>query len=223
LGYYHKSGFFASGSLSYLNNSQGSRVDLYTIGLGFEKDFTKKLNAGAWFEKYFYNSGSTNVQSEVRAMTGIYGSYNFGPIETGINMWYGFASQGDIALGGFVKHRFISKDEKWELTPKAELNAATQNYYNDYFQNRSVATRRRLPNGTIVNLPAVKLDDATKFRFLETNFSAEIKYTTGKFEFNFTPAYILPMNAAVISIGNKKITEKLDNSFTAELGVSFSF
>jgi hypothetical protein len=223
IGYYHKSGFFGTASVSYLTRPDSGRADLFTLGLGFEKDLTEKVNIGAWLEKYFYNDKSTNVQAEIKAMMGIYGSYDFGPVSLGASAAHSFATQGDWSTGLFLTHVFNSKDEKWEITPKAELNAATQNYYNSYFQNRRVGTRRRLPNGTLINVPAVNLEDATKFRFLENSYSTEIKYTTGKWEFSLSPAFIIPLNPAVIRIGNKKITEKIENSFTVELGIAFSF
>ncbi|MBL7726272.1 MAG: hypothetical protein JNM68_01230 [Dinghuibacter sp.] len=222
LGYYHKTGFFATASLSYLFRADSSRVDMYTLALGFDRNFTKKINAGAWLEKYFYNSSSTNIRAEIKASTGIYGSYDFGPLETGLNAWYSFAEENDAALGLFFKHGFQTKNEQWTITPQADLNAATQNFYTSYFQNRRLRPRR-LPNGTLLPPPTVNLDDATRFRFLSAELSTEIKFTRGKLEASLKPQYIIALNPAVIGIGNRKFTEELNNSFVLEIGVAYSF
>lgn len=221
-GYYHKSGVFAEASVSYLARKDSSRADLYTLGLGFDRDFTKKINAGAWLEKYFYNNSSTNIQSEIKAMAGVYGSYDFGPLETGLNAWYSFATDNDAALGVFIRHVFSTKNEQWEFTPQADINAATQNFYKSYFQNRRLRPRR-LPNGTLLPPPAIQLDEATKFRFLSAELSGEIKYTTGKWEATLKPQYNIALNPAVISIANRKITEEIKNVFTVEVMVAYSF
>jgi hypothetical protein len=221
LGYYDKSGFFVTGALSYLNTSGSRRIDLFTLGAGFEKEFTSKITAGAYAEKYFYNNSSYNVQAEIKAMLGLYGTYNFGPVELGGNVNLAAGKYSDWIAGAELKHTFYAAGEKLEITPAVSLNAASQIFYKSYYQNRPVIRRR---NGVVVPVqPVANLENATQFRLLDYELSTEIKYSTGRWEFTLTPTVFFPVNPAIITIGPKKITETLDNPVTMELEVGWRF
>ena len=64
--YYHKSGFYANGSFSYLTKSNESRIDLFLLTAGFEFS-VKKFDGDLSVTKYFFNEDSYNVISEVQA------------------------------------------------------------------------------------------------------------------------------------------------------------
>ena len=63
LGYYHKSGWYAEGSASYLVASGEGRIDLIMLGGGYQftkGDFSGNLSATA----YLFSEDSYNVKSE---------------------------------------------------------------------------------------------------------------------------------------------------------------
>ena len=64
--YYNKTGFYTTGSLSYLTKSNESRIDLFlgTVGYGIKSE---KFSGDISFTKYFFNTDSYNVISEVEA------------------------------------------------------------------------------------------------------------------------------------------------------------
>ena len=57
IGYYHKSGFYITGSLSYLPTSGESRIDLYTVETGYSFS-TKKTEGEFSVSKDFFSSQS---------------------------------------------------------------------------------------------------------------------------------------------------------------------
>ena len=224
LAYYHASGVYATASLSYLARSEKSRLDLFTVGLGFERSFTERITAGAWLEKYFYNVNSTNVQAEMKAMAGIYSEIDIGPVQFEPSFSYSFANKNDWIGGLNVSHTLFSKNKKLEITPRVSFNAATQNFYNSYFQNRRFGMVAKVPKGKKPPPQAiVDLQGAARFKFLEDILSAEIKYTTDRMEIYLLPSYIVPLNPASIKLGNKTIQEKLSNTFTFEMQFAFNF
>lgn len=224
LAYYHASGVYATASLSYLARAERSRLDLFTAGLGFERSFTERITAGAWVEKYFYNVNSTNVQAEMKAMSGIYTEFDIGPVQLEPSLSYSFANKNDWIGGVNVSHTLFSKNKKIEITPRVSFNAATQNFYNSYFQNRRFAMNAKVPKGKKPPPQAiVDLLGAANFKFLENILSTELKYTTDRVEIYLLPSFIVPLNPASIKLGNKTIQEKLSNTFTVELQFSFVF
>ena len=80
IGYYHKSGAFIEGSLSYLTRSTDARVDGGSLRAGYDfsvGNFTGEAAA----EKNFYNSNSTNVKSEIKASLSFMADYLAEPHE----------------------------------------------------------------------------------------------------------------------------------------------
>src|SRR5450432_1157187 len=89
LGYYDKSGFFIDGALSYLSRSGSGRIDLFTAEIGYDFDagnFDGEIAAS----KYFYNSQSTNVKSQISGSVVFTGSYDLTYIKPTINAGINF-------------------------------------------------------------------------------------------------------------------------------------
>ena len=78
IGYYDKSGFWVSGSLSYLANSTESRIDLYSLDIGYDFDIAENFSCSVYGDKSFYNDASQAINSAVKGSIGSIVSYDLG-------------------------------------------------------------------------------------------------------------------------------------------------
>ena len=218
LGYYDKSGFYISGALSYLSSSSNSRIDLFSLTTGYDFNLSDKVSSGIYASKDFYNNTSTAVRSETTGSLGGNISYDPGFISVngGINVL--FSSQTDVSLDGSVAHSFSLGEEgnEWNITPTVAVNLGTQNYYQDYFQNRG-----KKKNG---NSGTVQVQQ-NKFGILDYELSLPVSYDATKWGLYLTPTYAIPQNPISVTApgGNTFVSQKLENVFYAQFGVYIKF
>jgi hypothetical protein len=227
IGYYNKSGIFLSAATSYLSTEK--RIDAYVLGTGYmfaSKKWVGELVA----DKYFFNSQSYNVKSEVKADAGAELGYDTGPIEISLTSTLSFSSATDIAAGIGLDHAFSMIHDDMEITPTFFMNGGTQYYYDAYYRKRRYVKKRKgKPDPRIIT--AYTLDPG-KFRILDYEASLPIEYDISKFRFNFTPTAVFAVNPNTIvrtvqPIGGipvtKTFTEKISNSFFWSLEVGYKF
>lgn len=121
LSYYHKSGIYVSLSTAFLANAETSRIDVVTLESGYS--FSAGNYSGDFTaSKYFYNSQSTNVSAEIKAVLTYQNSYNFGFIRpTFTGSWsLGNTPDFDGSLG--LEHSFECVGDKLEFTPSFVAN-----------------------------------------------------------------------------------------------------
>jgi hypothetical protein len=227
--YYHKSGFYASSSLSYLNSASVSRVDLFDIDAGYM--FTvNKLSGDFYAEKDFYNSQSKNVKSETKGSVNGTLSYDFGFIKPVLQGGIEFNKANDYYAALGLGHSFFLADDNLEINPSFLVNASTQNSYNSYYAKRKFATKRN-QTGPATTIKAY-LQNPSDFKIMDYEFSLPLDYSVGKFIFDFTPTMAMAVNPNVVvttvtppsgmSVTKTK-TEKLSNVFFWSVGVTYSF
>jgi hypothetical protein len=229
IGYYNKSGFFIDGSLSYLPKSGSSRIDLVNIEAGYDFDignFDGEIAAN----KSFYNSSSTNVKSQVSGSVFFSGGYDFTYIKPMLMAGINFGTKPDYLLSFGLEHTFYAAKDKWQFSPAMMANGSTQNYYGSYFKKRKLGKRKNA--GVIYDVTA-SVDDAARFKMLDYQFSLPILYICHKFSFSCTPAYVIPVNPAIVTTqltpenGGNTITrvsaETISNSFYFSVGMSYKF
>ncbi len=228
IGYYHRSGFFIEGSFSYLVSTGNSRVDLSTIGAGYDfniGNFQGEIAA----EKFFYNSNSTNVKAEVLGDISAMALYDFGFMETFLQSGINFGNKNDYWLSWGIDHRFTLADEKLEITPSFVFNSTTRNLYASYFGNRRFRPKK---NGIQPPTVTATLQDASKLSLQNYEFSLPFSYTVKKFTLGITPYYSIPANPAVVTIKinpvigptqTRIITEKTENIFYFSLDAAIKF
>ncbi|HYM95256.1 MAG TPA: hypothetical protein VET23_14035 [Chitinophagaceae bacterium] len=139
LGYFHKSGLYIIGSLSWLPVAGQSRVDVVALEGGYDCSIKDKFYGGFFAGKYFYNSGSFAVNSSIGTGIGFYGDYDFGPLSLNTGLSADLESSTDYVSEGGLSHDFSAVKDKLEITPSAKFNAATQNYYNSYYTSGNAA------------------------------------------------------------------------------------
>ncbi len=228
LGYHDQSGFYIEGSISYLLRSGDSRVDLTSIGAGY--DFSVgNFNGGIAAEKYFYNGNSTNVRAEVKGDLSVTLGYDFGFIETSLQPGINFANKSDYWLGWGVDHHFSLADDKLDIGPSFLLNGSTRNFYNSYFGKRKYKHKNAGGPGPTIS---ASVQDASQFKVMDYEWSLPVSYTVKNLTFAFTTSYAIPVNPAVVTVvvipiagpaTTRTFTEKTDNTFYFSLEVTIKF
>ena len=218
IGYYDKSGFFVSGSLSYLAATGDSRIDLFTIETGYDFTISSQLSGGIYGSKYFYNTSSTSVTSQTKGSVGASLSYDPGFVTVSTGLDISFASKADVNVSAAVAHGFYfgEKGNEWGITPTISTNLGTQNSYQDYVKKRR---SKGSSNST------VQTNSTNSFGILDYELSLPITYDGNKWGLFLTPIYAIPQNPISVasSTGSGYTTEKLENTFYAQFGVYVKF
>jgi hypothetical protein len=232
ISYYHKSGLYATASVNYLKNATSSRIDLVTLEAGYMFS-TGQYNGQFTLSKYFYNSQSTSITSEITASAEYQNSYDAGFIRTTFTGTLNIGSKLDFAGLFGLEHTFYLLDERLDFTPTMAIAASTQNYYNDYYKKRRYNIQRiGKPAQTGVASISGTVLNASSFKILDYEPTMPVNYTIGKCTFNFTPTYSIPVNAATVAIHtirsnghvlDRTRDEKIENTFYFCTGVSFLF
>jgi hypothetical protein len=231
IAYYHKSGFYSSGSLSYLSSATESRVDLFTLTAGFtyeKKEFIAEINA----TKYFFSDKSSNVQSQISGYAGAYAGYNFKNIITLFtDASVTFSSKPDIFWGTEASHSFYADKDRLKISPSAYINFGTQNYYNEYYSYRTHSTGGNgggtngngQGSGSTQTTATVSVTESKKFQLLNYELSLPVAYWFGNFKLFATPVYAIPVNPSAITVNGFTTKETLSNTFYWQAGVEYSF
>lgn len=225
--YHNKSGFYASGSLSYLTRSEEARVDLFLITAGF--DFTaKKLEGDISVTKYFFNGDSYNVISEVDADITVLLKYDFDFVNLGLgtSVYFNSDSGSDFFLGPEISHNFISKDEKFQIAPTAGIYLGSQNFYEQYYINNRFGNGRGQGHGSGNNTQTqtnIEIQEGKQFDLMAIEFGLPMWYSYNSLTVSFLPAYVLPQNPATLTVDGVVFEEDLENTFYWMIGVGYRF
>lgn len=208
-GYHLRNGLYAKGTAA-LNNTQGNRLDLFTVEAGYDHTFGA-IDAGAYVDKYFFNKGSRNARANIRASAGAYAQYTetwLQPqmaVDVNINK-----TTADYILNLQVEHDFALRRNTLHIIPVAAANLGTQHFYDDYFMSRLGEQNKKVKKA---------IADAGKFRPLDIEMSVKGSWRMRKWLFTATPTYAFPLNPAVVTLPNITVTEKLNPSFYVEFDI----
>ena len=229
--YNHKSGLYASASLSYLANNN-SRIDVSNIELGYSSDTIGKFSGSVFLNKSFYNSNSKNVQSDVNLTTGLSIVFDAKYVNLTAAASLIIGSGNDFALTLSADHTFyLHDDAKYSLS----ITPTVATYFGGtgFYQTGKVKKRNNnLPPGTTYTITSPQ-----KFQLLSYEFTVPIYFDKDKWGLFFTPTYAIAVNPVITSYkftlrnGNPlpgpnatgTIAEQLSNSFFAEFGVYYKF
>lgn len=234
IGYYSKSGFHLSGSLSYMPNDGANRIDVGTIEAGYDFNIGSHLFAGIYADQFFYNTGSFVVNAEIHTSLGMYAGYDLGFVTLNGGAGFSFSKQSDLVTEGGISHSFFADKERLEITPDFRFNAGSQNYYNAYYSsgrainagkaNAKAHGKSRGNSGSgSVTQSTVQVVSSSQFRMLDYELSIPVKYNLNKWTFQITPVYAIPVSPATIMNGQQLTKETLANHLYEELEVTLSF
>ncbi len=229
ISYIFKSGFQVDLSVGYNVHDPSPQVNQYTF------DGSYSFNPGNYsgsvtLSGFVYNKNSGSTTAEQKGSLAYSSSYSFSFIQPSLNLTWTFGNHiPDYQASPALQQQFTIGN--FNISPTITMNAATQNSYNSYYQNRRFnIPRSSKPLPVDVTLSGEVLN-ADKFQILDYEFSAPANFTSGNWTFNFTPTYALPVNPAdiqaTLQVNNSTKTytykEKLPNTFYFQVGVTYDF
>ena len=235
--YFNKTGLYATGSFSFLTKSNESRIDLFLGTIGYEIN-SKKFSGDISFTKYFFNTDSYNVISEVEAdLTGTLG-YDFDVFNLNLSLtnFFNENSTSDIFLSSEISHDFVSTDRKFQISPTMGVFLGSQNFYKEYYiynrfgSERSTGSGQGAGQGTgstadpiETTTTTVVLEESEKFDLMAVEFSIPIWYMAKPFTVSFLPVLVVPQNPATLTVDSAIYEEDLENTFYWMVGLSYRF
>lgn len=240
--YFNKSGLYATGSFSYLTKSNESRIDLFLGTVGY--DFTSnKFSGDISLTKYFFNTDSYNVISEVEADLTATMAYDFNVFNLSLSLtnFFNKSSKSDFFLSSELSHDFVTSKKDFQISPTVGAFWGSQNFYEEYYINNRFGSERTTGSGsgqgtgqgpggtgdntgtTETTTTTVVLQESEKFDLMAIELSLPIWYINKPFIVSFLPVLAIPQNPATLTVDSVVFEEDLENTFFWMLGVSYRF
>jgi len=235
--YFNKTGLYATGSFSFLTKSNESRIDLFLGTIGYEIN-SKKFSGDISFTKYFFNTDSYNVISEVEADLTATVGYDFDIFNLNLSLtnFFNKNSTSDIFLSSEISHDFVSTDRKFQISPTMGIFLGSQNFYKEYYvynrfgSERSTGSGQGSGQGTGSTVDPIEtttttvvLEESEKFDLMAVEFSIPIWYMAKPFTVSFLPVLVVPQNPATLTVDSAIYEEDLENTFYWMVGLSYRF
>lgn len=229
--YFNKTGFYLTGSFSYLTKSNESRVDLFLGTVGYEIT-SKKFSGNISFTKYFFNSDSYNVISEVEADITAMGKYDFNLLYGAVSVtsFFNKSSSSDLFLSTELGHDFVTKSRDFQISPNVAIFFGSQNFYEEYYINNRFGSKRSKGSGqgpgtgtSTTTTTTVILNESEKFGLMAIEFSAPIWYIAKPVTLSFLPVVVIPQNPATLTVDSTVYKEDLETTFYWMVGISYKF
>ena len=203
--YIFKNGIYLAATANYIPNRVTNKLDGGSAVFGYDFDITDDFTGGASFTKLFYTANSTQIGSAINSTVNANLSYNIADVITPIvSVDYNFLKQDfghDIFVNAGISHDFaidgiFGEKDLLIISPSANLNAGTQNFYDAYFiLKKYKLTKKALALEQAAESLIVKREDQlSKFKLLDYELSAPIEYKTGVLILSFTPTYAIAEN-----------------------------
>lgn len=242
LGYFDKSGFYISGSLSYLVSATESHIDLFSLDAGYDFDLTNKFSGSVYANKSFYNSASTAIKSDINGSIGLSLTYDFDILQLNAGADLLFAQKSDIAVNIGAAHAFHfgEANNLFTITPSFTANMSTLNFYEGY-TNRKLGKKANQANPNAASVTSTTtVNNTSKFPLLNYELSVPFTYDAKKFGLFLTPAFALPKNpiyttttttiklrngtqSTTVQDSTPQSERAIENTFYLELGLYIKF
>ncbi|MHB1921514.1 MAG: hypothetical protein ACYCOO_04690 [Chitinophagaceae bacterium] len=210
-------GLYLSSNFIFLNNSLMNNKYAATIlegGYKF-KNPAQTVMGNLFVSKFFYNANTSLIQSALQAQTGVNVSFLNKVLDFNVGADAKFSDHTDFGLTGGIDHiiKFTQIFGKGVLVldPAAYVYSGTQNFTSSYYQKNSLL---------FVPVDQQQITQTSqKFNILSYEFSVPVVYAISKFDFIFSPSYVLPQN--VITPAGSSYP-KDTNLFYAQLEVTYT-
>jgi len=235
VGYYHKSGLYASASSYYLFEALGDPWFEWDLSAGYDYTKDKRFLTGISYTRYIFSDSSDVPATPINNELFAYFYYRNWWVQPGISLDLGWGktdervgpltrsiSGTDFNIVTAVRHPFIfvdvlKHDDAIIMTPSFGLTMGTANYYSNLkaFQYISRSPKLKWEDREHRPKPAdIFKGESTNtgFQFRALDFTLNVTYVIGKF--TFAPSYTVftPFQ------GEDK---SLMGYFTARVGLSF--
>jgi len=203
--YIFKNGIYLAATANYIPNRVTNKLDGGSAVFGYDFDITDDFTGGASFTKLFYAANSTQIGSSIGSTINANLSYNIADVITPIvSVDYNFLKQDfghDIFVNAGISHDFaidgiFGEKDLLIISPSANLNAGTQNFYDAYFiLKKYKLTKKALALEQAAESLIIKRENQlSKFKLLDYELSAPVEYKTGVLILSFTPTYAIAEN-----------------------------
>ena len=211
--------FYINAAPVFVNNKVSSFQYAGTVAsAGYQFNSDNKWLGNIYVIKPFYKESSKLVQSALKAQTGVTLTF----LNKAINITGGtdakFSDKTDFGATAGIDHIFRSQlDDNSVLVidPSIYLNAGTQQFTKSYLKKA----------GGFLLFPGSEqmvTESAQKFNILSYEFSVPVIFARGKFQLQFTPAYVIPQN--LVTVENRPdLSERGKEMFYATIGAKITF
>ena len=188
-----------SGNFYYLTQGEVTGLDFTELNASYEFDIIKKLSAGIYGTKYFYNGSSNAVTGNINAILGANLDYDFNLFELNIGTYFLFTNNHtDINFRPGIDRTIVFGAKKeWKLLPSFYVNFSTLNFY-EGFSTRT-ASRRTTNSGKVTNPNFGTTERITSvtdlgMKLLDYELSLPLTYETNKWGILIEPTLAFPQN-----------------------------
>ena len=203
--YIFKNGIYLAATANYIPNRVTHKLDGGSAVFGYDFDITDDFTGGVSFTKLFYTANSTQIGSAINSTVNANLSYNIEDVITPIvSVDYNFLKQDfghDIFVNAGLSHDFaidgiFGEKDLLIISPSANLNSGTQNFYDAYFVLKKYKlTKKALElEQSAESLIIRRENQLSKFKLLDYELSAPVEYKTGVLILSFTPTYAIAEN-----------------------------
>ena len=230
LGYFHRSGLFIDGSVSYLLESGENRIDMISATVGYDY-FGKRISTGASTIFYLFNEDSYVIPSVMDAYLNGYIGYDFYFVELYGDVGLGLSNDLDIFGRIELRRTFFMGKDRFRITPSANMNAGTQYYYTEYYgtRNSKVTGGNGFGGGAGSGQGGgtafgrlISIDNETLFQILDYEFRLELAYKTDRLKIAATPTVALPVNPATVTVDDTvTFEESLSTQFYWSVSITY--
>jgi hypothetical protein len=210
-----RTGFTLSTALNFTNRYGATKLDMWALEGGYDGSIGQHMLLGAYAGSLNYQHNSTNVRADVGGYAGGYASYDNEFVSPQITITSVFGTKVDWVTAFELEHEFDLNEDRISVIPTAKINAGTQHYYTAY-----VVTKLN-KKGQPVNRNATS--SGNKFSVLDYELTAPFGWNIKRWHVDLIPTYFVPVNPVVLANGTETYQEKLTNSFTAQLSLSYRF
>ena len=195
LTYYHVSGFYFSGSLSYLSEKKSRRIDYGSLDIGYSFNLSEQFGGDIYANKSWYNQSSTNVASDIKGYIGALMNYDLHLIQVNGGMDLLFSNKPDFTCNLGASHAFQLGEKEYQITitPSFTANWSTLHSYEGYI-NRRVGKRPGIIVPVNNTISAITRVENNRLTLMDFELSIPFNYESPRFGISFTPSLAIPRN-----------------------------
>ena len=241
MGYYHPSGFFITGALSYSPTASANKFDLFTLDAGYDFSINDVFTGSIYGEKYFYNKSSNSIKSNITGILDGSLSADLNFLQIGVEAGLSFASKLDYTTTFSIAHlvNFDENEKGLSINPSLNINFSTLNFYEGVTNNK-FGKKHLANNPNYVSVSSTTTAKKQGFSLMDLELSIPIEYKINGLGIYINPTFAIPKNPistitnATINLRNGTVLKQqfdstpwseknLNNLFYLELGLNYSF
>ncbi len=234
ISYIFKSGLQFDASVGYDLNEPSPQTNQYIMDGTYNfSPGNGNYSSSVTVSTFVYNKQSGSTTAEQKGSVEIDNSYDFNFIQPSLYLTWSFGGGNDYGATFSLQHEFDFLKNKMNITPTFNMNAGTQNFLDSYYKNRQHKNHTKDDSTGYENVTVYgNVLNTGKFILLNYEIALPVNVSTGRWTFNFTPNYSIPVSPAktvittsyqgqVIKTKNKK--EEISNTFYFQMGLTYDF